>query len=108
MFGIDDPLPQKLGWREPAWDSLAAYDRDLARFLGELACAERSAALLEGLGRRAIQSAAADPTRSFPGLFVQQVTASDCPGAEKLSEDMRGRLLSLAHEPGATSAGEVD
>ena len=108
MFGIDDPLPQKLGWREPAWDSLAAYDRDLARFLGELACAERSAALLEGLGRRAIQSAAADPTRSFPGLFVQRVIASDCPAAETLSQDMRGRLLSVVQEPGATSAGEVD
>ena len=108
MFGADEPLPQLLGWREPAWESAGAYDRDLARFLGELACTERSAALLEGLGRRAIQSAAADPTRSFPSLLVERVTAADCPAAEKLSDDLRGRLLRLAHKPGAMSAGEVD
>jgi uncharacterized protein YjbI with pentapeptide repeats len=88
-----------------AWDTWAtekAYDEDLARFLGDLACGtEAPEARTLGLARRAILTnfgsfgLEAEPERLWLRQLAQRIIGPDCPPAKGLPNDMRRQLEQL-------------
>jgi uncharacterized protein YjbI with pentapeptide repeats len=104
MFERTDPEPEPLDWGPRKWESPEDYDRDLANFLGDLACGDRvPEAQTKGLVRRALSSLLPsrridDPNRQWGRFFAARVLGPDCPPAEGLPQDMRRQLERLAAE----------
>lgn len=92
MFQADDPKPKPFPWGLPKWAAEQAYDEDLAKFLGDIACGgDVPEAQTCGLAARASH----EPHRLWPKLFAARVTNSDCPPAKALPEDIRTELKQL-------------
>jgi uncharacterized protein YjbI with pentapeptide repeats len=100
MFDQGDPKPEPFLWGPPKWETERAYDQDLARFLGDLACAtDAPEAQIHGLVRRARDVAEpllGEPDRLWPRLFAARLTGAGCPQGEALPDDMRRELEQLA------------
>jgi hypothetical protein len=95
MFDPGDPLRQRLGWDSRVWATDKAYDDDLARFLGELACLENDAVhVAQGLARRALSGG--DVNRLYAQRLAARLIGDDCPPAADLSDDVRNQLRQLA------------
>jgi uncharacterized protein YjbI with pentapeptide repeats len=93
MFDQSDPAPEPFEWGTPSWATQNAYDKDLATFLGDLACAsDVDEALTRGLARRAIYS----EDRMWRTLFAARLIGPDCPPAKGLPDRMRSELEALA------------
>jgi uncharacterized protein YjbI with pentapeptide repeats len=91
-----DPVPLPFPWGRAKWFSEHEYDRDLAEFLGDLACGrDVPEAQTRGLANRAVWIGRA-PDRLWPRIFAARVTGPDCPPAAGLPEDMRRNLEELA------------
>jgi uncharacterized protein YjbI with pentapeptide repeats len=107
MFEPGDPQPEPFAWGERQWTTERAYDEDLGKFLGELACGPDVAeAQIRGLARRALEPTRpqeGEPDRLWPRLFAARVVGLDCPPADGLPGDMRRRLEELAAQ-GDTAA----
>jgi uncharacterized protein YjbI with pentapeptide repeats len=105
MFETGDPKPEPFQWGDRRWTTAPAYDEDLGKFLGELACApEVAEAQIRGLARRALTPARPEPDRLWPKLFAARVTGADCPPAETLPGNMRHQLEELAAQGDAAVA----
>jgi hypothetical protein len=97
MFALNDPLPQRLGWGPPKWATEDAYDEDLAKYLGELACKDDTAYVAQGMARRA--SALRNRHRLHAKLLAARLVGGDCPPAAGLPNDLRVDLRSIAAQP---------
>ena len=116
MFEAGDPQPEPFAWGERQWTTERAYDEDLGKLLGELACGRDVAE--GGLAPRALEGArpqGSEADRLWPRLFAARVIGTDCPPAEGLPGDMRRRLEELAAQgdvaaasPQATPADPVE
>jgi hypothetical protein len=77
MFEPGDPAPRAFDWGPRKWATEKAYDKDLAKLLGELACGRDVAeAQTRGLARRALQPVRwprGAPDRLWPRLFAARV-----------------------------------
>jgi hypothetical protein len=114
MFEPGDPEPEPLDWGPPKWPTEQAYDEDLAKFLGDLACGrDVSEAQTRGLARRALVTAGFDksikgePDRVWLWLFAARLIGPDCPPAKGLPEDMRHQLEQLAAKADGEPAAQV-
>jgi uncharacterized protein YjbI with pentapeptide repeats len=110
MFEPYDPKPKGFDWGPRKWATEHAYDQDLAKILGELACSSNvSEAQTRALARRALFTAGllpdmlqfAEQNRVWPQQFAARLTHSDCPPAKGLPEGMRRSLEKLAARSGA-------
>jgi uncharacterized protein YjbI with pentapeptide repeats len=108
MFETGDPKPEPFAWGERKWTTERAYDEDLGKLLGELACGPDVAeAQIRGLVRRAFDPARpqeSESDRLWPRLFAARVIGTDCPAAAGLPQDMRRRLEELAAQHGTAAA----
>ena len=108
MFEAGDPQPEPFEWGNRKWATERAYDEDLAKLLGELACGRDVAeAQTRGLAPRALEGARAqgsEADRLWPRLFAARVIGTDCPPAEGLPGDVRRRLEELAAQGDAAAA----
>lgn len=95
MFDLDDPLPRRLGWGERPWKTVEEYDKDLAAFLGNLACGT-TPPVAHGLALRALVTDPNEPDRRFPARLAARLTGDDCPPAAGLPDDLRKELEKLA------------
>jgi uncharacterized protein YjbI with pentapeptide repeats len=84
-----------------------AYEEELAKFLGDLACRDHiPEAQTRGLAARALDRLD-EPNRLWPILFAVRVTGPDCPPAKGLSQDQRFELEVLAAESRPSKAAET-
>jgi uncharacterized protein YjbI with pentapeptide repeats len=84
-FERGDPEPEPLEWSRLKWDRPEEYDKDLAEFLGDLACGrDVLEAQTRGLAWRAFRTTREEPQRIWPRLFADRVTGPDCPPAAGL------------------------
>jgi hypothetical protein len=106
MFETGDPQPEPFTWGRPNWNTERAYDRDLAAFLGDLACSrDAPEAQTRGLARRALEPAGkGEHDRLWPKLFAARVIGPDCSPAEGLPDDVRRQLEQLAAQTDAAAA----
>jgi hypothetical protein len=108
MFEAGDPQPEPFGWGNRKWTTERAYDEDLAKLLGELACGgDVAEAQTRGLARRALEPArpqGSEADRLWPRLFAARLIGTDCPPVEALPGDMRRRLEELAAQGDAAVA----
>jgi hypothetical protein len=108
MFEAGDPQPEPFEWGNRKWATERAYDEDLAKLLGELACGRDVAeAQTRGLAPRALEGArpqGSEADRLWPRLFAARVIGTDCPPAEGLPGDVRRRLEELAAQGDAAAA----
>jgi uncharacterized protein YjbI with pentapeptide repeats len=108
MFETGDPQPEPFAWGEPKWATERAYDEDLAKLLGELACGRDVAeAQIRGLARRALEPArsqGSEADRLWPRLFAARVIGADCPPAKVLPDNVRIQLEQLAGQHDAAAA----
>jgi uncharacterized protein YjbI with pentapeptide repeats len=101
-----DRPPTPDSWGNPKWATEQAYDKDLAGFLGVLACGGNvPEAQARGLARRALDHDNRD--RLFAALLAAHLTGSDCPPAKGLPDDMRRQLEQLAGKSGPSKAPEA-
>lgn len=111
MFSSDDPIAEALGWDAPAMRD-EEYDKQLAIFLGDLACGDAGGpAVAERFARRATNSRFLDgePDRLVSHLLAQRLTPDDpdaCPASAGLSEDLRAGLKRLVARLPSPDAGE--
>jgi hypothetical protein len=97
MFEPGDPEPEPFDWGPRKWPTAPAYDKDLAAFLGDLACAaDVPEAQTRGLAYRALRTPDAETSRVWPVLFAARVIGTDCPPAKGLPDEMRRQLEQLA------------
>ena len=98
MFEPGDPEPEPYEWGPRKWATEQAYDEDLAKFLGDLACGrEVPEAQTRGLARRAL--AGGNGLIDSPLLgerLAARLTGPDCPPAKGLPDDLRRQLEQLA------------
>jgi uncharacterized protein YjbI with pentapeptide repeats len=103
-----DPAPLPFPWGLRKWATEQAYDRDLADFLGDLACrGDVPEAQTRGLALRSLNLAGPssdERDRLWPKLFAARVSGPDCPPAKELPEDMRRQLEQLAARSGPSKA----
>ena len=108
MFETGDPQPEPFAWGEREWTTERAYDEDLGKLLGELACGpEVAEAQIRGLVRRALGPARpqeGESDRLWPRFFAARVIAADCAPAEGLPGNMRHQLEELAAQGSAAAA----
>jgi uncharacterized protein YjbI with pentapeptide repeats len=103
MFWRGNPEPEPFDWGPRKWVA-EEYDKDLAEFLGDLACGgDLHEAQTRGLTSRALYAtrhplAGGEPDRLWHRLFAARVIGPDCPPAAGLPEDVRRRLERLAAE----------
>jgi hypothetical protein len=103
MFWRGNPEPEPFDWGPRKWVA-EEYDKDLAEFLGDLACGgDLHEAQTRGLTSRALYAtrhplAGGEPDRLWHRLFAARVIGPDCPPAAGLPEDVRRRLEQLAAE----------
>jgi uncharacterized protein YjbI with pentapeptide repeats len=118
MFEQGDPEPERLEWGPLRWERPEEYDKDLAGFLGELACGrDVPEAQTRGLAIRPLfdvripERLGGEPDRLWHRLFAERVTGPDCPPAKGLPENMRRDLEALAaelkEEPAAAAIPEA-
>jgi hypothetical protein len=110
MFNAGDPKPEPFSWGKPTWATEQAYDDDLAKYLGDLACGgDVPEAQTRGLALRALYLArpSEEPDRLWPRFFAARVTGRDCPPAKELPEDMRRALEQLAAQVGSSKLPEA-
>jgi hypothetical protein len=100
MFETGDPRAGPFARGEPKWATERAYDEDLAKFLGDLACGrDGPEPHTRGLAQRALRTVGDEPSRVWPALFAARVIGPDCPPAQGLPDHMRRQLEELAaHE----------
>ena len=97
MFEPGDPEPEPFDWGPRKWPTAPAYGKDLAAFLGDLACAaEAPEEQTRGLARRALATVGDELGRVWPALFAARVIGTDCPPAKGLPDEMRRQLEQLA------------
>ena len=108
MFETGDPQPEPFAWGDRQWTTEPAYDEELGKLLGELACGpDVAAAQIRGLVRRALGPARPQegaPDRLWPRVFAARVIAADCAPAEGLPGNMRHQLEELAAQGSAAVA----
>jgi hypothetical protein len=120
MFNTGDPRPEPFPWGQPTWATQQAYDKALAKLLGDLACSRGAPeAQTRSLASRAVYSLEAqtpgllwgavyinEPERLWPKLFAARAAGPDCPPAKGLPEDTRKELEELAAQSGLSKAPE--
>ena len=125
IFDQNDPEPKPFECGPPRWATEQAYDVELAKSLGELACVPNvPEAQTGGLARRALEATmepmngrehmvgrllglerpSDDPDRLWRRLFAARVIGPDCPPAKGLPDDMRHQLEQLAAQGDAAVA----
>jgi uncharacterized protein YjbI with pentapeptide repeats len=107
MFEAGDPKPEPFAWGDRQWTTAPAYDEDLGKLLGELACGpEVAEAQIRGLARRALGPAAQEgaPDRLWPRFFAARVLGADCPPAAGLPDNLRHQLAELRAQGDAAAA----
>ena len=92
MFDPGGPIADTLGRDADRWETIDAYDGDLAKFLGELGCREGDAHTMRGMARRAL---IADDRRMYAWLLAARLTGEHCPPAAALPADTRSQLEQL-------------
>jgi uncharacterized protein YjbI with pentapeptide repeats len=96
MFEPSDPEPKSFDWGRSQWTGELAYDNDLAKFLGDLACDhDVPEAQTRGLARRA----SLNKDRLFAHRLAARLIAADCPPAKALPDYIRRGLEELAARP---------
>jgi hypothetical protein len=102
MFSAGDPEPGPFDWGLRKWATEQAYDVDLAKFLGDIACGrDVPEARAQGFARRALD------VENKDRLFAQRLAArliANCPPAKGLPEDTRRELEQLAARGGTSAA----
>ena len=100
MFAPGDPTPKAFDWGRRKWATEQAYDEDLAKLLGDLACGrDVPEAQTSGLAGRALEPErlhGGTPDRIWRRLLAARLIGADCLPAKGLPEDMRRRLEELA------------
>jgi hypothetical protein len=97
MFQPGAPKPEPFDWGPRKWITEHAYDEDLAKFLGDLACGRNAPeAQTRGLARQALWQ----PDRLFAQRLAVRLAGPDCPPAkgcgrtcESSSSNSRPRLV---------------
>jgi hypothetical protein len=89
MFDPGGPVADALGRGADRWETIDAYDGELAKLLGELGCHEGDVHTMHGMARRAL---IADRRRMYAWLLAVRLTGEHCPPAAALPADMRSRL----------------
>ena len=100
MFEPGDPEPEPFDWGPRKWATEEAYDEDLAKFLGDLACgSDVPEAQTRGLARRALDLRTSGRVRPpLAQALAARLIGPDCPPAKGLPDDMRRQLEELAAE----------